>query len=79
LNLRAQNLISFCDLARGVDVETWQFHLERGDYSRWVRECIKDEALAQALGETETAARLSPVESVERVCAAIAERYTAPA
>src|SRR5204862_7382375 len=34
LNLRAQNLSSFLQLAEGVDEETWRFHLAAGDYSR---------------------------------------------
>src|SRR5262249_55003086 len=31
LNLRAQNLILFIQLAEGVDAETWRFHLRKGD------------------------------------------------
>jgi hydroxymethylpyrimidine pyrophosphatase-like HAD family hydrolase len=43
LNLRAQNLMLFAQLAEGVDDETWLHHLQRRDYSRWFREAIKDE------------------------------------
>ena len=32
LNLRAQNLILFVQLAEGVDDETWCFHWKNGDY-----------------------------------------------
>jgi hypothetical protein len=46
LNLRAQNLILFCQLAEGVDDETWQFHLRNGDYGNWFQTSIKDESLA---------------------------------
>jgi hypothetical protein len=35
LNLRAQNLMIFLQLADGVDDRTWQHHLHAGDYSRW--------------------------------------------
>ncbi len=38
LNLRAQNLVIFLQLAEGVDDETWLFHRDRGDYSRWIRD-----------------------------------------
>lgn len=35
LNLRAQTLVSFSQMAEGVDDDTWAFHLRCGDYSRW--------------------------------------------
>jgi hypothetical protein len=35
LNLRAQNLILFLQLAEGIDDATWMYHLRRGDYARW--------------------------------------------
>jgi HAD superfamily hydrolase (TIGR01484 family) len=47
LNLRAQNLLIFLQLADGVDAETWLHHLRQGDYSRWFRTHIKDEQLAR--------------------------------
>ena len=45
LNLRAQNLVTFLQLADGVDDETWTYHLKRKDYSKWFREGIKDDEL----------------------------------
>jgi hypothetical protein len=42
LNLRAQNLTVFLQLADGVDDGTWLHHLRRGDYSRWIGESVKD-------------------------------------
>ncbi|MEO7774808.1 MAG: phosphoglycolate phosphatase, partial [Steroidobacteraceae bacterium] len=33
-NLRAQNLGIFCQIAEGIDEQTWSFHLHRNDYSR---------------------------------------------
>jgi hypothetical protein len=36
-------------MADGVDDDTWLHHLQTNDYSRWVRETIKDEDLANAL------------------------------
>src|SRR6202007_2262047 len=55
LNLRAQNLALFIQLADGVDDETWLYHLRSGDYSRWFREAIKDEGLAEAARAIERA------------------------
>ena len=53
LNLRAQNLQVFLQLGDGVDDETWLYHLRQGDYSRWLREAIRDEALADEVVEVE--------------------------
>jgi hydroxymethylpyrimidine pyrophosphatase-like HAD family hydrolase len=47
LNLRAANLIRFCELAEGLDEATWDFHRRRHEYSAWIRERIKDPELAQ--------------------------------
>ena len=46
MNLRAQNLTVFCELASGVDDDTWLYHLRRGDYSAWLAGTIKDRDLA---------------------------------
>jgi hypothetical protein len=46
LNLKAQNLAIFLQLADGVDDDTWLFHLKNGDISRWFRDVIKDPELA---------------------------------
>ena len=36
LNLRAQNLTLFMQMADGVDDDSWLHHLEAHDYSRWI-------------------------------------------
>lgn len=53
LNLRAQNLVSFIQIAEGVDDATWLFHLRAGDYSRWLTRVIKDEPLAAEIATVE--------------------------
>ena len=78
LNLRAQNLALFVQLAEGVDDETWLHHLRLKDYSRWFREAIKDEALASAAASVEEGASLPPKESRVLIRAAIERRYTLP-
>ena len=78
LNLRAQNLQLFSQIAEGVDDETWMHHLRKHDYSRWFRESIKDDTLADQVSTIEQSQSLSPVESRERVRAAIEDRYTVP-
>jgi hypothetical protein len=78
LNLRAQNLIVFRQLADGVDDATWLHHLRKGDYSRWIETAIKDTSLAHMVRQVENMLTLSARESRRRVANAIEERYTLP-
>jgi hypothetical protein len=75
LNLRAQNLTLFLQLADGVDDATWDYHLRRGDYSRWFREALKDESLAAAAAEIESHNHALPHESRERIRRLIEREY----
>ncbi|HEY9446517.1 MAG TPA: haloacid dehalogenase, partial [Burkholderiales bacterium] len=77
-NLRAQNLSIFCQLAEGIDEETWMFHLRRHDYSRWLRDVIKDEELAATVEDIERRGELAPDETRAWVRAAVEARYTLP-
>ncbi len=79
LNLRAQNLITFLQLAEGIDDETWLFHLRAGDYSKWLRETIKDPDLADEAAMVERQHAMSPLDSRGRIKASIENRYTLPA
>jgi HAD superfamily hydrolase (TIGR01484 family) len=79
LNLRAQNLMLFMQIADGVDDDTWRHHLERGDYSHWFRRAIKDPSLADEARTVELRRDLSPAESRRAIRAAIEKRYTGPA
>jgi HAD superfamily hydrolase (TIGR01484 family) len=78
LNLRAQNLMLFAQLAEGVDEQTWMHHLRRHDYSTWFKEAIKDPALADEVSAIEERTDLPAAESRAQVLAAIDQRYTAP-
>jgi HAD superfamily hydrolase (TIGR01484 family) len=77
LNLRAQNLTLFNQIAEGVDDETWLYHLKQGDYSRWFRQSIKDDGLADEVARIE-GQRADAAQSRAAVKAAIEARYTAP-
>jgi HAD superfamily hydrolase (TIGR01484 family) len=79
LNLRAQNLVLFNQIAEGVDDATWLHHLRQGDYSRWFREKIKDDGLAADAAQVEARSDISPNESRALIREAIERRYTAPA
>lgn len=78
LNLKASNLVLFLQLAEGVDEETWDFHLHRGDYSTWFRTGIKDEELAEEAAAIEKRGG-RPEETRAAIRAAIESRYTLPA
>jgi hydroxymethylpyrimidine pyrophosphatase-like HAD family hydrolase len=79
LNLRAQNLLQFLEMAAGVDEETWQFHFRRADYSRWFRDVIKDTELAKAAALVERDRFLSREDALAALRTAIESRYTLPA
>ena len=79
LKLRAGNLMTFLDLADGVDDATWLFHLGRGEYSAWIRAVIGDDELADEVGAIEGGRAADPVETRALVRAAVERRYTAPA
>ena len=78
LNLRAHNLMTFVELAAGVDEDTWQWHRERGDYSRWAAEAIKDLDLAAEMEHIERDGT-APEEARRAQRKAIERRYTLPA
>jgi hypothetical protein len=79
LNLRAQNLSTFLQIAAGVDDETWLHHLREGAYSGWFQDAIKDEALAVQARAIEQNRLLSAAESRAYIKEAVERRYTAPA
>ena len=79
LKLRAQNLVTFMELAEGVDDETWLHHLRQGDYSEWFRTVINDEELAQESEKIEKMTDASPEKSRALIKSIIEARYTKPA
>jgi hypothetical protein len=79
LNLRAQNLTVFLQLAEGVDDDTWLFHLRHGDYSRWFRDAIDDDLLADEAARVEADDTLDAATSRHAMRDLVNRRYTAPA
>ncbi len=53
LNLKAYNLMIFIQIASGVDDETWLYHLQRKDYSNWLRNSVHDKELADLVDAVE--------------------------
>jgi hydroxymethylpyrimidine pyrophosphatase-like HAD family hydrolase len=79
LNLRAQNLIVFTDLADGVDPDTWLYHWKRGDVSDWLRHCVKDETLTDQVAALEQEVPDDADASRKAVRDLIEQHYTLPA
>jgi hypothetical protein len=79
LNLRAQNLHLFVQIADGVDDDTWSYHRACGDYSRWFRDRIKDQQLADEAEAIERDAGLDAAASRLAIKRAVLQRYTSPA
>jgi|RhiMethySRZTD1v2_1073278.scaffolds.fasta_scaffold52012_2 HAD superfamily hydrolase (TIGR01484 family) len=77
-NLRAHNLAIFCQIAEGIDEETWLFHLRRGDYSRWFRHAVKDPYLADQAERIEQRDDLQPADTRNLIRSFIEGRYTLP-
>ncbi len=77
-NLKAQNLMVFCQIAQGIDESTWLFHLRRGDYSLWFRNAIKDEYLADETERLERRPDLMGWQSRQMIRNLVNARYTLP-
>ena len=75
-SLSAPNLSLFCHIGRGIDEETWLFHLHRGDYSRWIRESVKDRDLAEVVRQVEERDHLDAQDSRNLICDAIEVKYS---
>jgi hypothetical protein len=78
LNLKAYNLMVFMQLAEGVDDDTWIFHLKQHDYSKWFKNALHNEELADLTMEIEDKNH-NAKSSKEEILKLISERYTAPA
>jgi HAD superfamily hydrolase (TIGR01484 family) len=79
LNLRAQNLIAFTDLADGVDADTWLYHWRRGEVSGWLRRNVKDEELTDQVQQLEKQVPDDADASRKAVRELIERKYTLPA
>lgn len=61
----------FAQLAEGVDEDTWMHHLRREDYSRWLRDAVKDADIADEVAKIERNSQLKPSESRTQILDAI--------
>jgi hydroxymethylpyrimidine pyrophosphatase-like HAD family hydrolase len=79
LKLRAQNLVSFTELADGVDADTWLYHWKRGDVSAWLLRNVKDEELTGQVKALEKQLPDDANKSRRAVRDLIEKKYTLPA
>ena len=79
LNLRAQNLMLFNQMAAGVDDATWLHHLKQGDYSKWFRAGLHDEALAAEAEKIEKSPHAPAMQTRDLIKQLIERHYTLPA
>jgi HAD superfamily hydrolase (TIGR01484 family) len=75
LNLKAQNLAFFSQIAEGIDDETWSHHLQRNEYSAWIRNSIGDQELAEIIRKEEDKNQ-EPLDSKRSILKHIGEKYT---
>ncbi|MDE3183761.1 MAG: type IV secretion system DNA-binding domain-containing protein [Bacteroidota bacterium] len=75
LNLKANNVLLFVQMAEVVDDETWNFHLKRHDYSKWFADSLHDEELARLSKEIENG-QSDAATSKDKVLAYIKATYT---
>ncbi len=78
LNLRANNLLIFVQIADGIDDETWEYHLRQGDYAAWFAGKVKDDDLATTAATIAEQQELTPAASRAAIKQAIGARYTLP-
>lgn len=78
-NIKAQNLAVFCQIAEGIDEQTWMFHLRRHDYSRWFRDAVKDRYLADQAEGVERRMDLTASQTRSLIKDLVYARYTLPA
>ncbi len=79
LDIRAANLMDFVQIGDQIDENSWRYHLDRGDYSRWLDEVVHDDELACETRKLEGRADLPVSELRTRLHQTIDTAYTLPA
>jgi HAD superfamily hydrolase (TIGR01484 family) len=74
LSFEVRNLSEMVRVAEGVDAATWSYHRDRHDWSRWVRDVLDDDDLADAIDTIESK-DLDPNAGVRALREEVALRY----
>jgi hydroxymethylpyrimidine pyrophosphatase-like HAD family hydrolase len=75
LQLATPNLRQFINIGKGVDDNTWNYHLRRHDYSRWFLNVIKDEELAAQVEYVERDEAMDAEQSRQKIFDTIYKRF----
>jgi HAD superfamily hydrolase (TIGR01484 family) len=78
LNLRAQNVLIFLQIAEGVDDETLMYHFREGHFSEWFGTHVKDNEVGEKMRQLEKEKDLTRDKLLERMHEIIEETYTLP-
>jgi HAD superfamily hydrolase (TIGR01484 family) len=78
LDLPAHNLTEFLQLGANLDSADWLRHLRQGDYTRWFRDVIRDDELADEAEDVRRQHGEDATASRNLLRGAIERRYTAP-
>jgi hydroxymethylpyrimidine pyrophosphatase-like HAD family hydrolase len=78
LNIRAQNVYLFLQIAEGVDEETIMHHARQHDFSTWFIDHAKDEHVGKEIRLLEDSKDLTRDKVIEGMRAIIEEHYTLP-
>jgi len=79
LGMFATSIFEFADELKKVDVKSLEFHMQRNDFSRWLKEVIRDDWLAseferlQGLKLTGEKLRARVADATEKRCKELAE------
>ena len=72
--LAARSLKEFYDAVKTVDSTSLEFHVQRGDFEKWIREVLGDEELAAEIAELRPA-NLSGDSLRNKLCENIGRNY----
>lgn len=72
--LVAYSLKDFYEIIGTVDVESLEFHVQRGDFENWIREILLDEDLADEVAEAGSGGTLGEALR-SRLCEAVGKKY----
>lgn len=78
LNIRAQNVYLFLQIAEGVDEDTLLFHAKKGDYSTWFTDYAKDPDVGREVRHLEEQENLTRDELIDGLRGLIEKHYTLP-
>lgn len=79
LGVFATSIFEFSDELKKVDLKSLEFHMERNDFSKWLKEVVRDDWLAneferlQSLKLTSEKLRAKVADTTEKRCKELAE------